>query len=320
MSDLELLVNDLSIGGQFPDIPSFRAAISRVMNMRTLARQFGRELHCHRNLTHAQVTRDLAMPQAIQRLEQAEKNALMQWLTRLGPFWDDVRMHGPDDYLECADQVVTDTAIGEASFRCLHGTDYHLVSLTPSSWEHSPLSVWWRCAGGDDLNVEVANHISLEDLEAALRLAPEPIESWEQLARVSRARFPNLIFATDSFEPLRGLPFSPGVVHRIIERIDVLERLQRCFDENGERTPEGHRLYQEHFTGNKAWFSDSSDSEMNEFRSELTFKHPEIEGETLFCTMHGKVKTPQIRIHFSWPVRADMPLFVVYVGPKITKR
>jgi len=69
----------------------------------------------------------------------------------------------------------------------------------------------------------------------------------------------------------------------------------------------------------KAWFSDSSDAEKNEFRTELTFKHPEIDGETLFCTMHDKVKTPQIRIHFSWPVRADAPLYVVYVGQNITK-
>lgn len=317
---MELLVNDLSVSGQFPDLPSFRSAVGRVMTMRNLARQFGRELHCHRNFSHAQVTKDLTMPQAIQRLEQAEKSALMQWITRLGPFWDDVRMHGSDDYLECADQVVTDSAVGEASFRCLHGTDYQLVSLTPSSWEHSPLSVWWRCADGDDRNIEVANHISREDLEKALRLAPEPIESWEQLALISRARFPNLMFSTDTFESLRGLPFSPGVVHGIVERLDVLQRLKCCFDASGERTPEGHRLYQEHFTGSKAWFSDSSDTEKNEFRSELTFEHPEAKDETLFCTMHGKIKTPQIRIHFSWPVRSDAPLYVAYVGPKITKR
>ena len=36
--------------------------------------------------------------------------------------------------------------------------------------------------------------------------------------------------------------------------------------------------------------------------------------------MHGKVKTPQIRIHFSWPITASTPLYVVYVGYKITKK
>lgn len=318
--NLELLVNDLSIGGQFPDISSFRAAIGRVMRMRNLAQQFGRELHCHRNLSHAQVTRDLTMPQAIQRLEQAEKSALTQWITRLGPFWDDVRIHSPDDYLECSEQIVTDTAIGEASFRCLHGTDYHLVSLTPSSWEGSPLSVWWRRVNGEDLNVDIPNHISLEHLEPVLRLAQNPIVSWDQLAEVSQARFSSLHFSATAFEPLRGHPLVPSAVRGIIERLDVLERLKGCFDQNGERTPEGHHLYQAHFTGDKAWFSDSSDSEKRDFQAELTFRHPQIDGETLFCTWHGKVKTPQIRIHFSWPVRADMPLYIVYVGPKLTKR
>lgn len=290
------------------------------MAMRKLARQFGRELYCHRNLSHAQVTRDLTMPQVIQRLEHAEKSALMQWLTRHGPFWEDERVHGPDDYLECNNQVVTDTAVGEVAFRCFYGADSRLVSLIPSYWEYTPLSVWWRLTDGGDHDINVANHITVEDLEVALRSAPAPIESWDHLALTSQARFHNLTFFATAFDSLRGLPLAPGAVQRIIERLDVLERLKCCFDQRGERTPEGHRLYQAYFTGDKSWFSDSSDAEKNEFQTELTFKHPEIDGETLFCTMHGKVKTPQIRIHFSWPVRANVPLYVAYVGPKITKR
>lgn len=259
------------------------------------------------------------MPQAIQLLGQSEKSALMQWLTRYGPFWEDKRGHGPDDYLECNDQVVTDTAVGEAAFHCFQGADYQLVSLIPSSWEHTPLFVWWRLGVGNDVSIRVANYITVEDLGIALRSASVPIASWDQLALVSQARFPKLNFSATAFDSLRGLPLAAGAAQRIIERLDVLEQLKCCFDQNGERTPEGHRLYQEHFTGDKAWFSDSSDREKVEFRSEMTFNHPEIEGETMFCTMHAKVKTPQFRIHFSWPVQAGVPLYVVYVGPKITK-
>lgn len=294
-------------------------AIGRVMRMRNLARQFGRELHCHRNLTHALVTRDLTMPQAIQLLGQSEKSALMQWLTRYGPFWEDKRGHSPDDYLECNDQVVTDTAIGEAAFHCFHKGDYRLVSLIPSSWECTPLFVLWRSGDGNDVSIKVENYTTVEGLKISLSSASPPIESWNQLALVSQARFPNLHFSATAFNPLLGLPLNLGAAKRIIERLDVLDRLKCCFDQNGNRTPEGYRLYQEHFTGDKAWFSDSSGREKVEFRSEMTFNHPEIEGETMFCTMHAKVKTPQFRIHFSWPVRADVPLYVVYVGQKITK-
>ncbi len=75
-----------------------------------------------------------------------------------------------------------------------------------------------------------------------------------------------------------------------------------------------------YITGGKAWFSDSSDAEKQEFEHDMTFKQPAAEGEMLFCTGHGKVKAPQIRLYFSWPVRANEPVYVVYFGPKLTKR
>ena len=112
---MELLLNDLSVAGQFSDVSTFRDSIQRVMVMRGIAQQFGRDLFCHRNLAHAQVTRDLSMPQAIQFFSKDEQRALMGWLTRNGPFWEEARVHGPDDYLECNGEVVTDTAVGEAA-------------------------------------------------------------------------------------------------------------------------------------------------------------------------------------------------------------
>lgn len=319
-NEVELLFNDLSINGQFTDIPTFRLAIGRVMSMRDIARQFGRELHCHRNVVHAQVTRDFTMPQAIQGFGREEKRAVMQWITQFGPFWEDVRTHSPDDYLVCNGEVVTETAVGEAAFNCLHGTERQLVSLAPSSWGFSPISVSWIRAEGDKDDIDIFNHFTVVEFETALRSAPQPVMSWDQLALVSKARFTNLVFSSDGFEPLRGHPFVSGAAHRIIELLDTLDKFKCCFDEHGQRSPEGHRLYRDHFTGDKAWFSDSSEAEKQEFRTELTFRHPDMDGRKLFCTWHGKVKISQIRIHFSWPVRADEPLYVVYVGPKITKQ
>lgn len=317
---MELLVNDLSLHGQFPDIVSFFDAIDRLMVARNTSRLFGRELYCHRNMAFAQVTRELTMLQAVQQLCAEKKRALIIWITRNGPYWDDARLHNSDDYMECIEQIVTDTAIGEAAFQRFHGGDCQLFSITPSTWERSPLPVCWHRLDGDIKVAEVINHVNTVSLEAALRLAPEPIMSWEQLGSVCRIRFAHINFSADAFEPFQGCPFVPGAANRIIERFDVLERFIGCFDERGERTAEGHRLYQDYFTGDKAWFSDSSTAEKLEFQSELTFKHPDVKGKTLFCSWHGKVKTPQLRIHFTWPVCVTDPFYVVYVGPKKTKR
>src|SRR5207247_654441 len=134
---------------------------------------------------------------------------------------------------------------------------------------------------------------------AALLASPNPVESWEQLDELCVARCDNLIFSGDAFQALQGYPFIAAAAQRILVLLETLNRFRSCFDENGERTAEGHRLYQDHFTGDKAWFSDSSDDEKKRFRQDLTFAHPEARGEHLFCTMHGKVKTHPLRIHFS---------------------
>lgn len=323
---MEALVNDLSLHGQFADMASFRAAIERIMRMRATARTFGRSLLCHRNLAHAQITPNLTMPQAIQSFDTNARRVIMQWLTCQGPFWEDARDHGPDEYLECSGQVVTDTAVGEAAFRTCHGVDHQLVSLSPSSWSSSPLDVIWTCHDGEPRHIQVQNHSTEQSFEAALQAAPTPIESWDTLAEVVMARCPGLTFSADCFHPLQGHPFVHAAAYRILALFNVLNQFKGCFGVMGERTEEGHRLYRDFFVdkggdgGNKAWFSDSSDGEKSEFKHELTFRHPVKEGDYLFCPWHGKVKSPQMRIHSSWPVRADEDLFVVYAGPKITKR
>jgi hypothetical protein len=281
-------------------------------------KQFGRELYCHRNLAKAQATRDLTLQQAVQQLDLNKRRDVMTWLTKQGPFWEDARSHDPDDYFECQEQVVTDTALGEAAYACFSGSEYQLISLAPSDWMFTPIPVvWWS---DDVVNIEVPNYWEIITLETALRAASPPIRSWEQLASVMQRRCTNLIFANDCFEPLSGHPFVNSAAQRIIELLGTLDKFKNCFDTKGQRTSEGQRIYQDHFAGEKAWFTDSSGSEKNEFKTELTFKHPDKDTETIFCTWHGKVKTPQLRIHFSWPIRVNEPLYVVYIGPKRTKK
>ncbi len=243
----------------------------------------------------------------------------MQWLTSHGPFWEDSRKHDGSDWFERNGEVVTDTALGEAAYCRLHGVDRSLVSMNPSSWLFSPVSVDYR-ENGTSKNIDIPNYGDEDALRAALKAAPAPLESWEDLEEAARKRFERLMFSPGSFESLRGYPFGKGAAGRLQDRLAVLNDFAGCFDNQGKRTPDGHRIYKERFTGDKSWFSDSSLTEKSKFEQELTFPHPAKVGEFLFCTWHGKVKSPQLRIHFSWPVRAGEPLFVVYVGPKITKR
>lgn len=316
-----LLTNDLSIHGQFHDLHGFRDALRRLMAIRNVAKKYGREVHCHRNMAGVEVMPKVYMPQAIQSLTQNERRVVMQWLTQHGPFWEDERVHSSDDWLECNGEIVTETAVGEAAYRCLRGIETHLVSLIPSLWDFSPAVVKWLRNETAFKENEVVNYRTANELEIALEIAPVEFTSWNALADEARVRCEHLTFSTHCFDPLNGHPFALTVAQNILRRLEILERLKCCFDAEGKRTPEGQELYRNHCTGKRAWFSDSSSREKHDFRKELTFPHPTGGGEPLFCPWHGKVNgTPPIRIHFPWPITADEPLYVLYVGPKITRR
>ena len=320
---MDVLVNDLSIHEQFRDAGSFRDALARLMAMRSAARRFGRDVHCHRALLTASPIPGVAMQQAIGRLAvESERRAAMGWLTRFGPFWDDLRRHGAGDWLECGDEIVTDTAVGEAAFRTLHGADCGLISFTPSDWDYSPVDVTWRREdeGADDRSTALPNWRSARALEAGLRDTAPPLRSWNHLRQAAAVRFKNLTCAPDCFDPLSGVPFARSAAERFLALLGILDRMARAFDATGARTAEGQGIYQDYFTGDGALFTDSSDDEKRRFRVALTFPHPGEPGNSLFCPWHGKVRQMTLRLHFSWPVRAGRPVDVVYAGPKLTKR
>lgn len=316
---LELLFNDCSLEGQFRNATEFGEAVGRIMAIRQTARRYGKEVHCHLNVATARVIGDLPMMQVAQFLNKDQSRALLQWMTKSGPFWDEDRQHGEDDWFAIGNLVVTDTAVGEAAYCVLHGTPRALVSASPSSWLATPLEIEWH-ETGRKRTCSVENVWNRAQIDAFLTGLPSSLTSWKTLDQEAKRRFPGLTFSEDSFAELGGQPFNKRAAERLLERLEVLAELKTSFDVNGQRTERGHAIYAKHFTGDKAWFSDSSDTEKVAFRRAMTFRHPTNPAESLFCTWHGKVKSPQLRIHFSWPIRANEPLYIVYVGPKITKR
>ena len=170
-----------------------------------------------------------------------------------------------------------------------------------------------------DLSVSIQNWRSRTALEGGLNEMPLSVRSWQELHTAVQRRFAKLYFSPDCFKALDGVPFNRAAADRFVVLLGVLNNLVREFDNRGRRTAAGHRLYQEYFKGHRPPFTDSSDTEKRRFRSELTFRHPESRGKSLFCPWHGKVTHMTLRLHFSWPVRAGEPLYVVYAGPKLTK-
>lgn len=178
--------------------------------MRQLASQFSRTLYCNRNLFNAQVTSQLIMPQAVQELGVEERRVLLQWFTKAGPFWDDSRLHREDDYLESNNDIVTDTAIGEAAYCCCIGREKSVVSFSPSFWTYSPLSVHWTQKDNTSKFVNVNNYWEIDVFKEALKNLPLLVNTWEKVGNECVKRFPSLKFVEGCFRFLDGFPYSPG--------------------------------------------------------------------------------------------------------------
>ncbi len=321
---MELLVNDLSVHEQFPDRAAFHTAFSRLMNMQNLTKRYGRVMHCNRGFLNGNPIPGTTMQEAIGGfIRRDEQRAALAWLTREGPFWDEARRHTGDDWFECRGEIVTDTAVGEAAFKSLHDVECGLVSVSPSDWDVTPLQVTWCPEGnvpGDQSHRDLENFWTCQALKDALVRKEPPIQTWSRLETTCRDRFAHLTFTDDCFEPLAGVPFAKCSSGGILRLLNILDTWTRNRDDQGRSNEEGRRIRQQHFTGDQASFSDSSATEKQKFRKAMTFGNPDVPGEPLFCPWHGKIAHQTLRLHFSWPPKAGKALYIVYAGPKITKR
>jgi hypothetical protein len=317
---VDYLVNDMSLHGQFHDAAAFVRSVDNLMEIRGEINRLGSALYCHRKLKDAQVTPQFYMQRAVQWLPVDKRRALMSWLANAGPYWEDARLHSEDDYLAVAENIVTDSAIGEAALCISRDVLRELVSFSPSNWQTTPIVVDWVHEDGKAQQIHVTNHWTLDSVKTSLQSHPIVIDSWASLADHLRHSCTRLTFSDNAFQPLQGHPFAVAAAVRIRVMLHTLNEFKGCFNESGERNEAGHRLLENHFTGENAWFSDSSATEKRVFEKELTFSHPDRPDQDLFCPWHGKVQTPPYRIHFSWPVTRDGPVYVVYIGPKLSKR
>ena len=319
---MDLIFNDLSIHGQFYDVQEFGKSIGTIQAMRSIAKRHELDIHCNRGVLSAEPISGIPISQAVAGFSREKQRSIMSWLTNSGPFWDDLRKHGSDDYLDCRGEVVTDSGVGEAAFRTLSGTKCTLVSCVPSNWDYAPVEVVFRKTEDEvaNLTAMLLNWRSKSDCEEGFAEEEPPVSTWKELESKCSRQFSRLHFAEDAFAKLSSRPFVKSAAGRLFFLLGVIDQRAREFELTGVPTKEAHRIERNFFSGANALFTDSSETEKREFQDQLTFPHPAKPQQSIFCPWHGKERRLTLRIHFSWPIRHDEPVYIVHVGPKITKR
>jgi hypothetical protein len=314
---MEWHINDLSIEGQYGDPAQFRAALEPILQLRTRRPELRGRLYCSRMLYLRKATSSLTVQQAIVSIGDPNFRRLaLEWFANGGPFWDDSRAATQDDLFYLGGIDVTDQGLGEAARRILGGVGASSFTLPETSFESTPLRLDHGLPEDPLGVVQVPNFWRTLDVEA---YAFDPVASWSSMWEWVRGNLEHLVLPADLPPRLRAAPFHLGVAERTLQLLRILNDIATETLDDSALTPLGLEIYQKHFVGGKASFTDESDSNKNSFQTEMTFRDPSDIGEKLFCPWHGKVKIGQFRIHFEWQrPKGQREIKVVYIGPKIT--
>jgi hypothetical protein len=318
---MDWYVHDSSLNGQYATAEDFLAVFSRLLKLRTELPAVRERLRCSRTIGLRPATQTQTLRQVVQSTSDRNlRNLILQWLESRGPFWEDDSADVQENYFECNGVDVTNEGSGEAARRLLLGFEAATVSFPQGRFDYSPIEVMQGIPEERVANIQIPNCWEADQLRASALDAAPAIGNWEQSLDYARTRFTALHFADNLLDFLRRETFTIHLAESIFARLFKLQEFVESRNTDGTNSEETDRLIAAHFAGAKAWFTDESESNKGKFRGKLTFADPLAPEVELFCPFHGKVKTPQYRIHFPWPMESrERVLRIVYIGPKITK-
>ena len=316
---MRVFLNELALAEAWTSTSSVRLHLVQIMQARQHQPVLRDALYCARGMASVQTASGMPMSRAAQELPRDTRLQLFEWIAKHGPFIEDDRQVIDDDLFLFEDDEVTELGLGEAARRIL--TDLRAATLSPvgserSRFSRSSLEVLHGFPDEPIARVPVPNYNQSEHVVEVLRaLDPHPT-NWRDLLETCRPRFEMLHIGPHCEETIGSFPYMPAAGRRIIELLNVLQRIRAEMNHSGRLSPQGVELRNTFFTGRRAWFSDESESRKRR-PQHFTFPDPEG-GNGIVCFWHGKVSVAAIRIHFEWPVeRNSRRLRVVYIGPHI---
>lgn len=318
---MEVILNDLSLEAYGSSPPSLINDLLDLVQFNTQAKKFGGSIKSHRNVRNTFILGNKSLIDVIGLFtSRDQRQKILTWIDRSGPFWCESREENSDDYFEFNGLDVTDRGLGECARKQIINKPVASYSLGQKK-EFRVNSLCVQHGLSEDILglYKIKNYCDFESLRAQLHsLLPRP-RNWEDLISYAKAHFESLVFSDDLLSQIQAQPFSSCVSERFFELCNALEKIIKSRDDKNQFSSLTHELIEQHFHGDKAWFSDESPNDKRDFENQLQFKNC-YSGEKEIFTFHGKIKTPQIRIYFDWPLVPEMEqIQIVYFGPKITK-
>lgn len=314
---MNIIFNELAICGKFDKV---EAVAELLLRLYASIQEASHSIVVTRGLLNRPALSSASVHDAILKAGKTQRTLLLSWLANNGPFTSDELVDLVDNLWWYDAEDVTDYGLGEAAKRIKLGLDF--VSYSPSvgcdgKFDFSPIVVIQGLLEEPVGKTSIINLYSLDQIPKPKAKAERPPESWKQFIDFAVEKFDLLQIDTrNCLEALEKHPFNMNVVRRSQALMGVLNEIAAGIDDVGALSAGAIAIMTKHFQGEKSWFSDEEPSNPEVF----WFYDNSNNRSRIYCSWHGKIKTPQFRIHFQWPIPVGQKFIkVLYIGEKLTK-
>ena len=319
------ILNEISIDSQFSDVDEFNHRLGELLSLRSKYPVLSENFKVSFKTVNRTINYNLTVRQAIRKDKNTDRLRLvLDWLTSSGPFHENDRIPQEEDYFEFEGVDVTDSGLGEAARHTISRIPVKTFSFQGGNlnFSRTPLLVDHGLEDDRLGTYSIDNIWTLSKLESEVESTrPEP-KSWEELFSCVAADYPYLKF-TDSIyrnPTLKREPFDKSIARSANRLFRILNWYMEVANEQGYDSKTAKEIISTYFSGERALFSRESQTNISDFREQMTFEDPDDSSKTILAHWHGKISHRFYRLHFEWPLpESQQYIKVCYLGPKITK-
>lgn len=306
MSDY--IFNDLSFGPWINTPELLSCNLKELYDFDNKTRTIGHPVFIHRDGLYSSRVCGLDFRTAVNKyLEVQIKKQVLRLLDKSSPVLPDASAIPNGCSFKHNNAEIPSTGLAECAYRLCFDESAYSYSLSGSTYTQTPLDVVLNDGVGE-YRAQVENFFSLTTYEEALLNSLPPMRCWDDL--LHRASCLGNIYIEDSVhDSLQKESFESSLGRAVFERLKIVDKLagaasQGIYEE----------LQRKYCHGEKALFSDESETRINDLRDKLIFS---VGNVPTLCSFHGKVSHRFFRIHMNGLPLRGRKSHIVYIGYKI---
>lgn len=304
------IFNDLSLNHYYNDFGLFKQDVREFIQFYNLVSQkYSHNIYVFRNEFYSISVCNNLFRDAIndtRYFSREQKRQLLVVLDKGQPYLPEESAIPQGMAFSYNNKAVPNTGFAESAYLQYMDESAPLYSISGSEFQSNILKVCIFQNSSLLKEQDVMNYFSMVKLEQWAKDLQKPLMSWKDVFDYIAMRFNWLELTEDAKKSLKKETLDRIICDSIIQRLDIINRMS-----NAQSEDEYKELDNKYWYGDRALFSDESESRKNELKDKFTFL---INGKKTFCSYHGKISHKSFRIYISSKPKPQEKIYIAYIG------